>query len=108
MSARRVRFGERERPHVQRRARERYGVELTRWDYLTLVRAVRRRDPRRARPMCRLRPGVWAWLVRHGATWMVAVFDHHRRGGLITTVLPPGAQLWPDTEDADAVVRAAS
>lgn len=78
--------------HASMRARERYGVRLTRWAYWALVRQVRVCDPKRAKRIVKVPPGV-AWLVLYGDQWMLAIFQN----GLIRTFLPLGAEL-PDEE----------
>lgn len=78
--------------HAALRARERYGVHLTRWAYWSLVHQIRNRDGRRAKRIAKVYPGV-AWLVLHGDQWMLAVVCN----GLIRTFLPLGAEL-PDEE----------
>lgn len=80
-------------PHAATRARERYGVVLTRWDYHVLCAQVRDADPRRARRIARLEGDRAAWLVRHGETWLVALV----RGGSIRTFLPLETEFPDDT-----------
>jgi hypothetical protein len=67
---------ERETPeeHARRRARERYGLDLSHRDYWLLGEQIRQQDQRRARPLAPLTSGREAWLVLHGARWMVCLW----------------------------------
>lgn len=90
--ARREKTGDGAFLHSRERARTRYGVELSWFDYMVLCNQIWSRDERRARLIQPLVGGSEAWLVLHHTTWMVAIYKER----VIVTFLPLHQQFGDD------------
>jgi hypothetical protein len=77
--------------HTRRRCLERYGVDMSAWEWRVLTQQIKRRDHRRARLVCERDRRQSFWLVLHRARWILALYD--RAHGVIATVYPLHTQF---------------